>query len=231
MKETQTTQKSKQFLWKRTNQSEHIYWSLKRVARNLLPIRKQREREEKSRSKAIERWTNERKPIELVCFLFWIETNEDTRTKTLRLSSLWLSIPFIHSVHFSLVLRMCVYVLKCNYFCLSWCTIHQLLGPPFSFGNFSRLPFLTVSFYCYFSSCSANYLFRSISSIHSLSLLSFCWHCVFFLSFAFFCAQLFLCATIFMRKTVCATECVLWVFVHHAKFNEEREKETKGEKV
>lgn len=44
MKETQTTQKSKQFLWKRTNQSEHIYWSLKRVARNLLPIRKQRER-------------------------------------------------------------------------------------------------------------------------------------------------------------------------------------------
>lgn len=74
---------------------------------------------------------------------------------------------------------MYVCVLKCNYFCSSWCTIHQLPRPPFSFGNFSRLLFLTVFvllLYCIV--LLKKNLFRSILSIHSLSFLSsLVWYC------------------------------------------------------
>lgn len=79
-------------------------------------------------------------------------------------------------------------MLKCNYFCSSWCTIHQWLSHRFHFENFSRfltvfvlLPFscacLLCTCECECGSARQNYLLRSILSIHSLSFLSFCWHC------------------------------------------------------
>lgn len=233
MKETQTTQKSKQFLWKRTNQSEHIYWSLKRVARNLLPIRKQREREEKSRSKAIERWTNERKPIELVCFLFWIETNEDTRTKTLRLSSLWLSIPFIHSVHFYLVLSsedVCVCV-KVQLLLLELMYDSSIAGATvfiwklFPFAFLDSFVLLLLFFVLRKLLVSFNFKHSFVIVVEFLLAL-----CIFFFRLLFLCPAFSVCNDLYAEDGVCDWVCPL-SFCSSRQIQREREKETKEEKV
>lgn len=171
-----------------------------------------------SRSKAIveDEQTNERKPIELVCFL--LKSKQATAARHEGNAHTFLSLCHFHfCLVFGSILRaknVCVHivcrhththcahihVLKCNYFCLNWCSIHQLLRPRrFSFWNFSRFPFLTVfrftaTVLLRFGCCRRRrwclirasqttlwlYLFRSISSIHLLSFRSFCSNHFFF---------------------------------------------------
>lgn len=215
-----------------------------------------------SRSKAIERWTNEpanerKKTNRIGLFSFKIETNDNdsdtaAKTKDAGASSLTLAVvvyPFRHScfhfhyisVWFSLnstLKILCVYahivhsaaqhtyiyVLKCNYFCSNWCTIHQLLRPRrFSFRKLFpcchswQLRFTaTLLMPLLLHSCFANYTLTCFVQFQAFIRYPFG---VFFSvpfwptfsphMFNNFCAWEWICAQ--AEQSIVPSVCVLWV--------------------
>lgn len=120
------------------NESKWTYL-LKFKTRNLLPIRKWNSSSSIGSNRNESNWKmNKRtKTNRIGLFSFKIETNVGKQ----KLSG-FSSFIFSFSMCVCAVVNVCV--LKCNYFCSSWCAIHQLLGHRFHFETFPV--FLTVSF-------------------------------------------------------------------------------------